>query len=69
MALRLGDEAPNFTAETTQGTVNFHEWLGDGWGILFSHPKDFTPCLHHRTGSHGQNNRGFQKTQRESSSR
>ncbi len=43
MALRLGDEAPNFTAETTQGTVNFHEWLGDGWGILFSHPKDYTP--------------------------
>lgn len=43
MAIRLGDEAPNFTAETTQGTVNFHEWLGNGWGILFSHPKDFTP--------------------------
>jgi alkyl hydroperoxide reductase subunit AhpC len=43
MGLRLGDEAPNFTAETTEGTVNFHEWLGDGWGILFSHPKDFTP--------------------------
>jgi alkyl hydroperoxide reductase subunit AhpC len=43
MAIRLGDEAPNFTAETTQGTVNFHEWLGDGWGILFSHPKDYTP--------------------------
>ena len=43
MALRLGDEAPNFTAETTQGTINFHEWLGDGWGVLFSHPKDFTP--------------------------
>ncbi len=43
MALRLGDEAPNFTAETTEGTVNFHEWLGDGWGILFSHPKDYTP--------------------------
>jgi len=43
MALRLGDEAPNFTAETTQGTVNFHDWLGDGWGILFSHPKDYTP--------------------------
>lgn len=43
MALRLGDEAPNFTAETTDGTITFHQWLGDGWGILFSHPKDFTP--------------------------
>jgi thioredoxin-dependent peroxiredoxin len=43
MALRLGDEAPNFTAETTEGTINFYDYLGDGWGILFSHPKDFTP--------------------------
>jgi alkyl hydroperoxide reductase subunit AhpC len=43
MAIQLGDEAPDFTAETTQGTVNFHEWLGDGWGVLFSHPKDYTP--------------------------
>jgi alkyl hydroperoxide reductase subunit AhpC len=43
MGLRLGDDAPNFTAETTDGTVNFHEWLGNGWGILFSHPKDYTP--------------------------
>lgn len=43
MALRLGDEAPNFTAETTEGKIEFHQWLGDGWGILFSHPKDFTP--------------------------
>ncbi|MFO0730362.1 MAG: redoxin domain-containing protein [Nitrospiraceae bacterium] len=43
MALRLGDEAPNFTAETTEGKITFHEWLGSNWGILFSHPKDYTP--------------------------
>ena len=43
MALRLGDEAPDFTAESTEGTIKFHEWLGDSWGVLFSHPKDFTP--------------------------
>ena len=43
MALRLGDEAPNFTAETTDGKLDFHQWLGSGWGILFSHPADYTP--------------------------
>lgn len=43
MALRLGDEAPNFTAQTTQGEIDFHQWLGDSWGVFFSHPADFTP--------------------------
>ncbi len=43
MALRINDEAPDFSAETTEGTVSFHDWIGDGWAILFSHPKDFTP--------------------------
>ena len=43
MTLRLGDDAPNFTAETTEGTVDFYDWKGDSWAVLFSHPKDFTP--------------------------
>ncbi|HLG16044.1 MAG TPA: peroxiredoxin [Blastocatellia bacterium] len=43
MAIRLGDTAPNFTAETTEGTIDFYEYLGNNWGVLFSHPKDFTP--------------------------
>jgi len=43
MSLRINDTAPDFTAQTTQGTIDFHDWIGDGWALLFSHPKDFTP--------------------------
>jgi len=43
MSIHLGDTAPNFTAETTEGTIDFHAYLGDSWGVLFSHPADFTP--------------------------
>jgi alkyl hydroperoxide reductase subunit AhpC len=61
MAIRLGDEAPDFSADTTEGPVNFHEYLGDGWGILFSHPKDFTPVCTTELGGFAKRKAEFDK--------
>ena len=59
--LRLGDEAPNFTAQSTEGQINFHEWLGDSWGVLFSHPADYTPVCTTELGTVAKYNDEFQK--------
>jgi alkyl hydroperoxide reductase subunit AhpC len=61
MAIRLGDEAPDFTAETTEGTIRFHDYLGDSWGILFSHPKDFTPVCTTELGAFAKAKPEFDK--------
>ena len=59
--LRLGDTAPDFTAETTLGKIHFHEWLGDSWGVLFSHPADFTPVCTTELGTVANYYPEFQK--------
>jgi alkyl hydroperoxide reductase subunit AhpC len=61
MTLRLGDDAPNFTAETTQGTVTLYDYLGDSWGMLFSHPKDFTPVCTTELGAFAKRKSDFDK--------
>ncbi|HEX8048694.1 peroxiredoxin [Rhizobium sp.] len=61
MSLRIGDEAPNFTADTTQGKLDFHEWIGKGWAILFSHPKNFTPVCTTELGAMAGLERDFVK--------
>mgnify|MGYP001171912380 CR=1 FL=1 len=61
MSLRIGDEAPDFSIETTEGLINFHEWLGDGWGILYSHPADYTPVCTTELGRTAQLKDEFDK--------
>ena len=65
MTVRLGDTAPDFTADTTQGEIHFHDWLGDSWGVLFSHPEGLHPGVHHRARLRRQDQAGVRQAQRE----
>ena len=61
MTLRINDEVPNFTANTTEGEINFHNWIGEGWALLFSHPKDFTPVCTTELGELAKLQNDFEK--------